>query len=62
MLVPVQDDIYIHSEEMKLYEKRVIQFLDEFHKEFPLKEGMGIEEARNKLNLGKNVKLSDAIF
>ena len=62
VLVPVQDDIYIHSEEMKIYEKRVVQFLDEFHKEFPLKEGMGIEEARNKLNLRKNVKLSDAIF
>ena len=62
VLVPVLDDIYIHREELKYYEKRVIHFLEQFHKEFPLKEGMGIEEARNKLALGKNEKLSDAIF
>ena len=61
-LVPVLDDIYIHSEELKLYEKKVVQFLDAFHKEYPLKEGMGIEEARNKLELRGQTKYADAIL
>ena len=60
-LIPVMDEIYIHAEEYKLYEKKVTGFLDAFHKEFPLKEGMGVEEARNKLGLG-NGKLTDAIL
>ena len=61
-LIWLSDEIYIHQEEMKLYEKRAVQFLDNFHKDFPLKEGMGIEEARNKLGIGQNGKLADAIF
>lgn len=61
-LVLLQEDIYIHSEEMKFYEKKVIRFLDEFHKEYPLKEGMGIEEARNKLELGGHPKMLDRIL
>lgn len=61
-LIHVLDEIYIHSEELKLYEKRVVRFLDEFHKEYPLKEGMGVEEARNKLQLGVNVKVTDAVL
>lgn len=61
-LVLLQEDIYIHSEEMKFYEKKVIRFLDEFHKEYPLKEGMGIEEARNKLELGGHPKMVDRIL
>jgi selenocysteine-specific elongation factor len=61
-LIPLFDEVYVHQEEMKLYEKRVVQFLDAFHKEFPLKEGMGIEEARNKLGLGTNAKLIGAIL
>ncbi len=56
------DEVYIHQEELKTYEKRVVQFLDAFHKEYPLKEGMGIEEARNKLELGQNVKAVDALI
>lgn len=62
ILVHLFDEVYIHQEEMKLYEKRVVKFLDAFHKEFPLKEGMGIEEARNKLQLGSNTKVIDAIL
>ena len=62
ILVQLFDEVYIHQEEMKLYEKRVVKFLDAFHKEFPLKEGMGIEEARNKLQLGSNTKVIDAIL
>ena len=61
-LVPVLDDMYIHSEELKLYEKKVVQFLDAFHKEYPLKEGMGIEEARNKLELRGQTRYADAIL
>ena len=62
VLVQLFDEVYIHQDEMKLYEKRVVKFLDAFHKEFPLKEGMGIEEARNKLQLGSNTKVIDAIL
>ena len=62
ILVQLFDEVYIHQEEMKLYEKRVLKFLDAFHKEFPLKEGMGIEEARNKLQLGSNTKVIDGIL
>ena len=61
-MVQLFDEVYIHQEEMKLYEKRVVKFLDAFHKEFPLKEGMGIEEARNKLQLGSNTKVIDGIL
>lgn len=61
-LVPVLDDVYIHSEELKLYERKAVRFLDEFHKAYPLKEGMGIEEARNKLELGNYPKAADAIL
>ena len=61
-LIAVLDDIYIHRDELKLYEKRVTEFLDEFHKEYPLKEGMGVEEARNKLMLHKTVKYADGIL
>ena len=61
-IVPIIDDIYIHRDEMKFYEKKVIRYLDVYHKEFPLKEGMGVEEARNKLELGSYVKYADAIF
>lgn len=56
------DEVYIHQEELKNYEKRMAQFLDAFHKEYPLKEGMGIEEARNKLCLGTNTKAVGAIL
>ena len=56
------DEVYIHQEELKNYEKRMVQFLDAFHKEYPLKEGMGIEEARNKLGVGQNPKAVDALL
>lgn len=62
ILLLLFDEVYIHQEELKVYEKREVKFLDEFHKEFPLKEGMGIEEARNKLSLGQNPKVVGAIL
>ena len=61
-LIPVMDEIYIHAEEYKFYEKKVTGFLDVFHKDFPLKEGMGVEEARNKLGLKGNARLTDAVL
>lgn len=61
-LVQLTEEIYIHNDELKLYEKRAVRFLDEFHKAFPLKEGMGLEEARNKMELGRNTKMIDAIL
>ena len=61
-LVPLYEEVFIHAEEMKIYEKRVVQYLEKFHKEFPLKEGMGVEEARNKLNLEQNTKAVEAIL
>lgn len=61
-LIPILEDVYIHEEELKFYEKRMSRFLDEYHKEFPLKEGMGVEEARNKLELGSQIKATDAIL
>lgn len=61
-LIALFDEIYIHQEELKVYEKRVVRFLDAFHKEYPLKEGMGIEEARNKLELGQNTRIVDAVL
>lgn len=61
-LISLFDEIYIHQEEMKSYEKHVVQFLDKFHKEFPLKEGMGIEEARNKLDVGGSARITDAVL
>ncbi len=61
-LILLAEDIYIHQEEMKVYEKKVVHFLDEFHKEFPLKEGMGVEEVRSRMELGANAKMCDAIL
>lgn len=60
-LVLLYEEIYIHSEELKTYEKCVVQFLDNFHKEYPLKEGMGIQEVRSRLNLEQG-KVTEAIL
>ncbi len=61
-LIQLPGDVFIHSEEMKFYEKKTVRFLDDFHKEFPLKEGMGIEEARSRLELGRHSKMADAVL
>ena len=42
---------YIHREELEYYQKKTEAFLGKFHKEYPLQEGMGIEEARSRLGL-----------
>ena len=61
-VIRLLDEVYIHTEELKVYERKISQFLDDFHKEYPLKEGMGIEEARNKLGIVQSPKIADAIF
>lgn len=53
--------IYIHKEELKTYRKKTEEFLGQFHKDYPLKEGMGIEEARSRLGL-KDSGITDQIF
>ena len=62
VLIPLLEDVYIHAEEMKFYEKKAVRFLDEYHKEFPLKEGMGIEEFRSRMELGAHTEKADAIL
>lgn len=61
LLVQVGEDRYIHREELREYERKVTRFLDEFHKEYPLKEGMGIEEARSRLGI-QNGRIADSIL
>ncbi len=61
-IVALNEECYIHQEELKSYEKKVVRFLDEFHKAYPLKEGMGLEEVRSRLNLCAHTKYADAIL
>lgn len=61
-LVPLTDEVYLHREELASYEARAVRFLDEFHKSYPLKEGMGIEEFRSRLLLGENSRFADALL
>lgn len=62
VLIPLSEDRYLHKDELKVYERRLIRHLDHFHKEFPLKEGAGLEEVRNKLELGPHFKYADALL
>ncbi len=61
-LVRITEQVYIHQEELALYRRRVLDFLGEFHKNYPLKEGMGLEEARSRMQLGIHQKMADAIL
>lgn len=61
-MIAVSDQVYIHREEMEGYSRNVTHFLDEFHKDYPLKEGMGIEEVRSRMNLGKNGSYADVLL
>ncbi len=60
-LVQVREDIFIHTEELKEYERKVSRFLDQFHKEYPLKEGMGIEETRSRLGIRDSRTANDIL-
>lgn len=60
-IVCLFDEVYIHREELASYRKKTEGFLDEFHKVYPLKEGMGAEEVRSRLALGET-RLNDAVL
>lgn len=62
VLISISDEIYIHRDELAFYQKKINRFLDEFHKLFPLKEGMGLEEVRSRMELGENARFADAIL
>lgn len=62
VLVRLADEVYIHREELDFYQKKITGFLDEYHKAFPLKEGMGLEEVRSRMKLGENSRFADAIL
>lgn len=60
-LIQLDEKLYIHREEMDFYQKKAENILNDFHREFPLKEGMGIEEMRSRMKLG-NPRITDEIF
>ena len=57
-LIQLEEKVFIHREEMDFYQKKAEKILDDFHRAFPLKQGMGIEEMRSRMNLG-NPKVTD---
>ena len=61
ILVRLNENLYIHRQEMDFYRKRAEAVLDEFHKANPLKEGRGIEELRSRMKLADG-KLADDIL
>lgn len=60
-LVYLEENIYIHIEEMDFYMKKADRFLEDFHKAYPLKEGMPLEEVRSRLGV-KDSKIADEIL
>lgn len=61
-LIPLSDQVYIHCDEMTSYEKNICRFLEEYHKSYPLREGMDIEEVRSRLDLKENSGFADALL
>lgn len=60
-LVHLEEALYIHKEEMEFYKRKAERFLEEFHKTYPLKEGMALEEVRSRLGV-KNSRIADDIL
>lgn len=60
-LIQLEEKVFIHREEMDFYQKKTEKILNDFHRAFPLKQGMGIEEMRSRMNLG-NPKVTDQIL
>ncbi|WP_156354662.1 selenocysteine-specific translation elongation factor [Blautia glucerasea] len=60
-LIQLEENVFIHREEMDFYQKKAEKILNDFHRAFPLKQGMGIEEMRSRMNLG-NPKVTDQIL
>lgn len=61
-IVRLKDHIYIHKEEFEIYRKKTLESLKAFHKEHPLKEGMGKEELRNRLNIDVRMAVTDGLL
>ena len=61
-IICVKDQIYIHKEEFESYRKKAVEALKLFHKKYPLKEGMGKEELRSRLNTGAPPAADDELI
>lgn len=61
-LIRLTGHAFIHRDEMLYYEKKVSGFLEEYHKMFPLSEGMKKEEVRSRINLKENERYADAVL
>lgn len=61
-VICVKDQIYIHKEEFESYRKKAVEALKLFHKKYPLKEGMGKEELRSRLNTGAPPAADDELI
>lgn len=61
-LVQIAGHVFLHRDEMIYYEKKVSGFLEEYHKMFPLSEGMKKEEVRSRINLKENDRYADAVL
>lgn len=61
ILVCLEENLYIHREEMDFYRRNTETILEEFHKNHPFKEGMGIEELRSRMKLA-SPGIADAII
>lgn len=60
-IFPLTDQRYIHREELEVYRKKADAFLEEFHRQHPLKEGMKPEEARSRLGVS-DTRTADRIL
>lgn len=60
-LVCLEENLYIHREEMAFYKKKTEGFLEDFHKAYPLKKGMALEEVRSRLGV-KSSQIADEIL
>ncbi len=61
-LIHLHDEFYIHREELDYYRRKTVKILSEFHREFPLQEGMSKEALRSKLGIDKGTLLTDCIL
>lgn len=50
-VVNIAGEIWFHERYLETLGKNLTGYLDTFHREFPLKEGMSLEEARSRLHL-----------
>ena len=61
-IVPMNDRLYLSKEYLAFLKNRLIKLLREFHKAYPLKEGMNREEVRGKLIPQAPVAAIDSII